>query len=435
GRLEAETTTLDTALSGTAVRSKHVSDPPPPPVLGARPSASAARGGDLRASLRGRARPRGRPGPSVGRRGRRSLALRHRRHHRGLPRAPRARRGQADSRPADRHAAHEPRRVRARPLALRRADEHADARAARTRRAADAARARTRPAPLGLSAPAARGARGTRAARAARAPAKRQTPGVSTRHPLRPDHLHRPVEPALRRRLGRRPRAADPPRARSARAVTDVATPERKVRRLVVGRPMRTGQIDETLLPKWLALPIFASDPLSSVAYATESALVVLIGVSAASAHYVFPIAIAISVLLAIVIVSYIQTVLVYETSGGAYIVARENLGTLPSVVAAAALLTDYVLTLAVSISAGIFAITSFVPSVGSHKVALSLACLLVIVLANLRGVRESGLVFALPTYLFVAAMGTLVVGGLVELATGHAHDASTPNALPAGTG
>ncbi|HZR94396.1 MAG TPA: APC family permease [Gaiellaceae bacterium] len=217
--------------------------------------------------------------------------------------------------------------------------------------------------------------------------------------------------------------------------MTDVATPERKVRRLVVGRPMRTGQIDETLLPKWLALPIFASDPLSSVAYATESALVVLIGVSAASAHYVFPIAIAISVLLAIVIVSYIQTVLVYETSGGAYIVARENLGTLPSLVAAAALLTDYVLTVAVSISAGIFAITSFVPSVGSHKVALSLACLLVIVLANLRGVRESGLVFALPTYLFVAAMGTLVVGGLVELATGHAHDASTPNALPAGTG
>ena len=124
--------------------------------------------------------------------------------------------------------------------------------------------------------------------------------------------------------------------------------------------------------------------------------------------------------LLAIVVVSYIQTVRVYETSGGAYIVARENLGTLPSLVGAAALLTDYVLTVAVSISAGIFAITSFLPRSSNHKVGLSLACLLLIVLANLRGVRESGLLFALPTYLFVTAVGVLVIAGLVELATGQ---------------
>ena len=135
--------------------------------------------------------------------------------------------------------------------------------------------------------------------------------------------------------------------------------PAHRLRRVFVGRPMRTGQLEETLLPKTLALPIFASDPLSSVAYATESALVVLVGVSVASAHLVFPISIAISVLLAIVVLSYMQTVHVYETSGGAYVVARENLGTLPSLVGAAALLTDYVLTVAVSISAGIFAITS----------------------------------------------------------------------------
>ncbi len=122
---------------------------------------------------------------------------------------------------------------------------------------------------------------------------------------------------------------------------------------------MRTGQLEETLLSKTLALPIFASDPLSSVAYATESALVVLLAVSAASAHLVFPISIAIAALLAIVVVSYMQTVRAYETSGGAYIVARENLGKLPSLVGAAALLTDYVLTVAVSISAGIFAVTS----------------------------------------------------------------------------
>jgi len=198
---------------------------------------------------------------------------------------------------------------------------------------------------------------------------------------------------------------------------------------------MQTGQLEETLLPKTLALPIFASDPLSSVAYATESALVVLLAVSATAAHLVFPISIAIAVLLAVVIASYMQTVRAYETSGGAYIVARENLGTLPSLVGAAALLTDYVLTVAVSISAGIFAITSFVPSVSGHKVGLSLACLVVIVLANLRGVRESGLAFALPTYLFVTSVGLLVVLGLVQLATGHAHHAVTPHALPAGTG
>src|SRR5438067_8662456 len=155
--------------------------------------------------------------------------------------------------------------------------------------------------------------------------------------------------------------------------------PKRLVRRAVVGRPMATGELDETLLPKTLALPIFASDPLSSVAYATESAMVVLLGVGVGALHLVFPISIAISVLLAIVVASYRQTVRAYETSGGAYIVAKENLGTLPSLVAAAALLTDYVLTVAVSIAAGIFAITSFAPSLEGHKVALSLACVVLI--------------------------------------------------------
>jgi amino acid transporter len=209
----------------------------------------------------------------------------------------------------------------------------------------------------------------------------------------------------------------------------------RRLRRVLVGRPMQSGQIHETLLPKWLALPIFASDPLSSVAYATESALVVLLAVSATSAHLVFPISIGIACLLGIVVLSYRQTVRVYETSGGAYVVARENLGTAPSLVAAAALLTDYVLTVAVSISAGIYAITSFTPSLSSHKVALSLACLAVIVLANLRGVRESGLLFALPTYAFVTSILTLVVVGLVQIVTGDAHRATVPHQLPVGAG
>src|SRR5207244_7115013 len=213
-------------------------------------------------------------------------------------------------------------------------------------------------------------------------------------------------EPPLLRRPRPESRAGASAGRRSARAVTELLSRSRRVRRIVVGCPMQTEQLEETLLPKTLALPIFASDPLSSVAYATESALVVLIAASATAAHLVFPISIAIAALLAIVVLSYRQTVRAYETSGGAYIVARENLGMLPSLTAAAALLTDYVLTVAVSISAGIFAITSFAPSLVNHKVALSLGCLVLIVLANLRGVRESGLLFALPTYAFVTAIG-----------------------------
>src|SRR4029078_8779946 len=165
--------------------------------------------------------------------------------------------------------------------------------------------------------------------------------------------------------------------------------------------------------------PTSAAAALSSVAYAPEAALVVLLAASATGRQQLLPVSGAIALLLAIVIISYQQTVRVYETSGGAYVVARENLGTTPSLVAAAALLTDYVLTVAVSISAGIYAITSFTPSLTSHKVSLSLACLGLIVLANLRGVRESGLLFALPTYAFVTSILLLVGVGLVQVVTG----------------
>src|SRR5438093_848994 len=124
------------------------------------------------------------------------------------------------------------------------------------------------------------------------------------------------------------------------------------VKRLLVGRPRATAELEDTLLSKKLALPVFASDPLSSVAYATESGLVVLIAASAAAAHLILPISFVIAALLAIVVLSYRQTVRVYETSGGAYVVAKDNLGTLPSLVAAAALLVDYILTVAVSVTA-----------------------------------------------------------------------------------
>ena len=181
---------------------------------------------------------------------------------------------------------------------------------------------------------------------------------------------------------------------------------------------MATGELEETLLPKWLALPIFASDPLSSVAYATEAALVVLIGASAGAAYLAFPLAIAIAALLAIVVLSYRQTVLAYETSGGAYIVAKENLGKLPSLVAAAALLTDYVLTVAVSVAAGVLALTSAVSSLRGHELTLSLVFVVLIAIANLRGVKEAGILFALPTYAFVARSSSSIGVGLGQCAT-----------------
>ena len=214
------------------------------------------------------------------------------------------------------------------------------------------------------------------------------------------------------------------------------APPEgRGVKRMVVGRPMATRELDETLLSKFLALPIFASDPLSSVAYATEAAMVVLVGVSLGALHWVLPISVGIALLLAIVALSYRQTVRAYETSGGAYVVAKENLGTIPSLVAGAALLTDYVLTVAVSIAAGIFAITSAAPSLYPYRVELSLGCVVLLTVVNLRGVRESGALFALPTYGFVLSMYALLVVGGARCTLGTCPTAHVQHALPAGTG
>ena len=208
-----------------------------------------------------------------------------------------------------------------------------------------------------------------------------------------------------------------------------------ELKRFVVGRPMATGQYEDTLLPKWLALPIFASDPLSSVAYATEAALVVLLAASATSTHVVFPLALAIAALLAIVVLSYRQTVHVYESSGGAYVVARENLGTLPSLTAAAALLTDYVLTVAVSVAAGVLALTSAVTALRGHELGLSLVCVVLITFANLRGVRESGLAFAAPTYLFVASIFILLGTGIAKCAVNGCPRAPISHSMTTGTG
>jgi amino acid transporter len=206
-------------------------------------------------------------------------------------------------------------------------------------------------------------------------------------------------------------------------------------KRVVVGRPRASGELHDTLLSKTLALPIFAADPLSSVAYATEAALAVLLAASATAGHLVFPISIAIVAVLGIVVLSYTQTVQAYQTSGGAYVVSRDNLGTLPSLVAAAALLADYILTVAVSVTAGVVALSSAAPSLASHKVALSLLFVLLLTLANLRGVRESGILFAIPTYAFIVAFFVMIGTGVSKCAVGTCPQAHVPDPLAAGTG
>ena len=208
-----------------------------------------------------------------------------------------------------------------------------------------------------------------------------------------------------------------------------------QVKRALVGTPMPSHAMEETLLRKALALPIFASDALSSVAYATEAALIVLIGVSATSAYLILPVSAAVSLLLAIVVLSYRQTVRAYSTSGGSYIVSRENLGTVPSLIAGAALLTDYVLTVAVSVAAGVLAIVSAVPSLQHLTLELSIGAVILITVVNLRGVRESGVAFAIPTYAFILALLVLILTGVTRCTLGTCPTAVVPDKLPAGMG
>ena len=198
---------------------------------------------------------------------------------------------------------------------------------------------------------------------------------------------------------------------------------------------MASGEADDQLLPNSLALPIFSADAISSVAYATEAAMVVLVGVSLGALHWTLPISVAVAVLMAIVVASYRQTVRAYDQGGGAYIVAKENLGRIPSLVAAAALLVDYVLTVAVSTASGIFAITSAVTALEPYRVALSLAAIVLIAFVNLRGVKEAGVLFALPTYAFIAGVYAVIGVGLARCASGTCPHATVPHPLVAGMG
>ena len=208
------------------------------------------------------------------------------------------------------------------------------------------------------------------------------------------------------------------------------------IKRALVGRQMPSHHLEQTLLPKVLALPLFASDPLSSNAYATEEILLVLVTAAGAAAAWplVLPIALPIAVVLTLVVISYRQTVRAYPTGGGAYRVSRENLGVIPGLVAAAALLTDYVLTVSVSVAAGVFAITSAAPDLSDLRVPMSLGFVVLITLANLRGVRESGTVFAIPTYAFVVSIYAMIVTGLSQCLEA-CPQAVVENPIPQGMG
>jgi amino acid transporter len=191
------------------------------------------------------------------------------------------------------------------------------------------------------------------------------------------------------------------------------------VSRLLVGKPLRTDRLGETLLPKRLALPVFCSDPLSSVAYATEQ-IVLVLGLGGLALLHLTPwVAAAVVLLLAIVVTSYRQTCYAYPNGGGAYTVSRDNLGEDASLVAATSLLIDYVLTVAVSVVAGVAAITSAIPSLAPHAVALSLAFVAVLTTANLRGVKESGRAFAIPTYGFVLAVYAMLAVAFIKIGFG----------------
>ncbi|MEK7799399.1 MAG: APC family permease [Acidobacteriota bacterium] len=202
-------------------------------------------------------------------------------------------------------------------------------------------------------------------------------------------------------------------------------------KRWLLGTPLETERFQEERLRIPIALAVFSSDALSSVAYATEEMLLVLSLAGAAALDYSMPISGVIVLLLIFVIVSYRQTIHAYPMGGGSYIVARENLGTLWGLIAAAALQLDYVLTVAVSTAAGVAAVTSALPGLLHHRIAVGLLFLFVLVVGNLRGLRQSGRIFAFPTYMFIFAMTALIVTGIVRASFGHPPVEAPATALP----
>src|SRR5690348_10892655 len=188
-------------------------------------------------------------------------------------------------------------------------------------------------------------------------------------------------------------------------------TPLGRFKRVLFGRPLASDRLEQERLNKRTALAVLSSDAISSVAYATEQTLLVLAVLGAAALQYVVPISAVIVGLLVLVALSYRQTIFAYPGGGGSYTVAKDNLGTMPGLIAAAALLTDYILTVAVSISSGVAAITSAYPALAVHTVSMCIAAVALLAVVNLRGVRESGAAFSVPTYGFIAMRSGLVGG------------------------
>lgn len=191
------------------------------------------------------------------------------------------------------------------------------------------------------------------------------------------------------------------------------------LKRLLIGRPLKSTELGEQKLSKTKALAILSSDALSSVAYGPEQILIVLVTLGAAALWYSLPIAVGILILLIALILSYRQIIYAYPRGGGAYMVSRENLGADFGLIAGGSLLVDYILTVAVSVSAGADAITSAFPILHDHKVAIAVAFVLLITLLNLRGITESASILAYPVYLFVFALIIMIGVGLFNISSG----------------
>ncbi len=203
-----------------------------------------------------------------------------------------------------------------------------------------------------------------------------------------------------------------------------------RIRHLIFGRALPTSGLGHGKLPNFLALPIFSSDALSSNAYATESILGILILAGTGALHFAWAIALGIAALLITVVLSYRQIIFAYPEGGGAYPVSRDNLGTLPSLIAAASLLIDYILTVAVSVAAGVAAMITAYPVLQPNLVPMCVVAILLVTMLNLRGVKEAGWAFAGPAYLFIFAILSTIAAGLITLA---AHPAHTAPAIAAG--
>ncbi|MET0812664.1 MAG: amino acid permease, partial [Microbacterium sp.] len=190
-------------------------------------------------------------------------------------------------------------------------------------------------------------------------------------------------------------------------------------KRLILGEPLTSEALDGQLLPKKRALPIFASDALSSVAYAPQELLMILLVGGTAFLAFSPWVAAAVVVLLIVVVVSYRQLIKAYPSGGGDYEVASKNLGEVPGVVVAAALLVDYVLTVAVSVASGVDNIISAIPELDPGRIELAVGFVILIVIVNLRGVREASFAFAIPTYVFIGSVAIMIVVGIARTMLG----------------